>query len=169
MRIGGIAGVDTAGNKTFIDVIGNKSDTHGGDSLYALSHTLEEHAHKEQRVYPELANPITLTKAAGAWAAYPAPIEIVPASTITESFDVHFVTISNISANGNYNLNLYSGGGGSEVFIGAVTFTRTANKDQAALVIQTPIIPPNTRISGALSSSNAAADTADVKIEYHTY
>lgn len=169
MRIGGVPAQNSTGNSTSIDVIGSKLDTHDGNSLYALTHTLEEHAHKEQRVYPRLANPITLTKALGVWAAFPTPTEIVPASTITEALDIHFVTISNISANGAYDLELYMGAALSEVFIGAVTFVRTANKDQAALTEQTIIVPANTRISAAISSSNASADTADIKIEYHTY
>jgi hypothetical protein len=120
-------------------------------------------------VYPTLAPAVTLTKAAGAWAAFPAPIEVVPASSITEDFDVHFVAVSNVSANGDYEICLYSGAALSEVLIGCAAFQRTANKDHANLKIQTPIIPANTRISAAITSGNAAADTADIKIEYHLY
>ena len=152
-----------------VGVLGTNQDDHNDQTVYGKVHTLEEHAHKEQMVYPMLANPITLTKAAGAWAAFPAPTEIVPVNTITDDFDIHFVTISNISANGSYDLELYMGAALAEVFIGAVTFVRTANKDQAALKEQTVIVPANSRISAALSSSNAAQDTADIKIEYHKY
>lgn len=169
MRIGGVPKTDSTDNNTPADVIGSKTDTHNGDSLYSMTHILNEHAHKEQRVYPRLANPITLTKASGVWADFPTPTEIVPASTITEDFDVHFVTISNISANGAYDLELYMGDALSEVFIGGATFVRTTNKDQASLEEQTIIVPANARISAAISSSNAAEDTADIKIEYHHY
>lgn len=31
------------------------------------------------------------------------------------------------------------------------------------------LIEANARISGAISSGNAVADTLDIKIEYHTY
>ena len=167
--VGGVTSANSLNNATPADVIGNKQDSHTADSIYALTHTLNDHAHKEQRVYPRLTNPITLTKAAGAWAAFPTPTEIVPVNGITSDFDIHFVTVSSISTNGSYDLELYRGLGGAEIFIGAVTFVRSTNKDQAALREQTVVIPANTRISAALSSSNAAADTADIKLEYHLY
>jgi hypothetical protein len=160
---------DSLNNNTFVDVVGNKNDGHTGDSIMALVHVLNDHAHKPQLVYPTLAAAVTLTKAAGAYAAFPTPTEIVPVSTITDDFDVHFITVSNVSANGDYEICLYSGAPASEVLIGCASFQRTANKDHANLKIQTPLIPANVRISAAISSSNAAADTADVKIEYHLY
>ena len=34
---------DGIANNTFVDVVGNKNDTHGGNSAYSVAHSLEEH------------------------------------------------------------------------------------------------------------------------------
>lgn len=131
---------------------------------------IEKHIHGSAMVYPQLAAPITLTKAAGAWAAYPTPTEIIPANTIISDFDIHWISIANISATGNYMLRLYTGAAGSEVFLCELDFYRTAvNAVIGSQPGLSPIIKKNTRISAAISSGNAAADTADIKLRYHTY
>lgn len=131
---------------------------------------MEEHFHGQALVYPVLANPVTLTKAAGAWAAYPTPTEVIPANTVTEDFDIHFVTVSAISANGAYMLAIYEGAGGSETLIAEMDFYRNAVQSQeGASPVITRILAKNTRISMAISSGNAAQDTAQVKARYHVY
>jgi len=131
---------------------------------------IEEHLHGESIVYPQLAAPITLTSAAGAWAAYPAPTEIVPVNTIIKDFDIHWISISTISANGDYMLRLYTGPALSEVFLSELDFYRTAVQSQeGSTSIITPIVLKNTRISAAISSGNAGANTVNVKVRYHVY
>jgi hypothetical protein len=162
--------VDSAVNLQMRDVVGNKSDTHDGDSLAARAHTVDEHIHKAGQVYPTLANPILLTKGSGAWAAFPTPTEIVPAGGINEDFDIHWINVSSISANGNYEIALYSGGAGSEVEICRIPTSRTTVQSQeGSIPTQTEIIPADTRISAALSSGNAALDTVLIKLMYHRY
>jgi hypothetical protein len=58
---------DSADNNQMSDVIGNKTDTHDGDSLAAKIHTLEEHAHKPSKVIPALADGVVVTSSATAW------------------------------------------------------------------------------------------------------
>jgi len=131
---------------------------------------LDEHFHSLSQVYPHLANPVQLQKAAGAWAAFPAPTEIIPVNTVAADFDIHFISVSTISANGSYLLALYMGAALSEVLIGEFDFYRNAVQSQeGSQPFQTIIIPANTRISASISSSNAAQDTCFIKLRFHVY
>lgn len=93
--------------------------------------------------------------------------EIVPASTITEDFDIHSVDISDMSSNSTFELVLYQGAG--DVEIGRIRTVR--NAVQSATInttIQTPIVPANARIRGKVASS-AGGNTIEVSLRYHTY
>ena len=162
---------NSASNVNIADVIGQKTDDSVGTSLYASLYKLMYHSHAIGKVYPLLANPITLTKAANAWVAFPASkTEIVPVNIITRPFDIHSVSISTLSVVGDYIIALYSGAAGSEVIIGYVVATRSASGSTEGIVsTMTTIIPANTRISAALTSGNATADTVRIKIFYHEY
>ncbi len=132
---------------------------------------ISDHIHSAAAIYPVLATGVTLTKGAGAWAAYPeAKTEIVPVDTITSPFDIHWIDVNTISANGQYTITLYSGLAGAEVKIAEVAISRTAVFSQeGAVPVITPIVSANSRISAAISSSNVAADTLIAKVGYHTY
>ena len=157
---------------TIAGVIGNKGDRDPEtyETLAGYAHVSAEHVHSEGKVYPELAAPVTLTTAGTAWTDPGSFTEIVPASTITSKFDIHFVSGSAISATGNYVLQLFSGAPASEVLIASVDLVRTGNFSQeGSNPIQTPRIAANARISGKLYGSNNAANTVDFKVRYHTY
>lgn len=162
---------DSAVNVHIRDAVGNKTDGHTGTSIMSTVHTLEEHVHSIAKVYPELANPVQLQKDAGVWASYPATkTEIIPAGTIGADFDIHWIHILNISANGCYMVALYSGTAGNEVVIGKVPIGRSAVQSQEGNTnIITSLIPANTRISAGLSSENNAQDTLLIKLMYHEY
>jgi hypothetical protein len=175
MNIGNFSRIPVAllnGTKNVLsrDVIGNRSDGHSTTTIAGRVHQMVEHAHSINELYPVLSAPITLTKAAGAYAAFPTPIEIIPASTIDEDFDIHWAIVSAISANGDFILRLYQGAGGSETVIATKSFVRNAVQSQeGALYVITPLILANARISAAISSGNAGQDTADLKLEFHKY
>ena len=162
---------DSVDNAQMRDVIGNKTDTHDGDSLRAVAHLISEHIHGTVLIQPNLAGSITLTSDAGAWAAMNATkTQIIAAGAITEDFDLHFMNIAAISANGEYQIELYKGGIGAEISIGNFGAVRNAVQSQeGSRPILTELLPANTRISAALSSSNAGADTLTIKLEGHTY
>lgn len=129
-----------------------------------------EHLHAKFLTYPALAAGVTLTKGAGAWAAYPVPTEIVPVNTITNAFVIPFVSVDTISANGEYILALYKGAAGVEEKIAEIPLVRSAAASQEeAIPVSTELIPPNSRISAAISSANAAANTLILKIGYHEH
>lgn len=162
---------DSVDNVHIRDVVGNKTDSHTGTSIVSTVHTIEEHAHSIARVYPRLANPIQLQKDAGVWAAIPSTkTEIVPAGTILKDFDIHWVQVGSISANGSYMICLYGGTAGNEVLIGEVAVSRSAVQSQEGSVLMlTPIVDAETRISAGISSSNNAQDTLLIKVMYHEY
>lgn len=156
--------------------LGNKDDhivaplIEGTVTAMAILNNIEEHLHSASRVFPELADPVTLTKAAGVWAAFPTPTQIIPANTVDEDFDIHFAMLSDTSAAGQYVLKLYAGAVGSEVVIAAQSFFRTAATFfEGSLPVMTKLIPANTRISAAISSDNATANTCRLKLYYHVY
>lgn len=161
---------DAADDVTIRDVVGRKTDTQAGTSLYSHAYGVNKHIHAPARVYPTLADGVTLTATADAWTALGALVEVVPANTITSPFDIHHIVIEALSANGVYEIALYTGPAETPVEIGRIRVVRSAVQN-AALDIPTqgPIIAANTRISAAVSSSNAAEDTATISIKYHTY
>jgi len=175
MTIAGLHDVpaqDSAANALMRDVLGNKDDTHAGNSVYARAEVLAEHAHPPYvYVFPNGSNGVTIAKAAGAWAAPPTPSEIIPANALDEDFDIHFMSISSISANGQYQVVFYTGGAGSEVAINdGFAVTRSAVQSQEGTrKVLTKLIPANTRVSIALKGSPAGTESMIIKVEAHKY
>lgn len=168
---------DTETNtETIISVIGEKTDSvgipfnFGDDSLMAYAVTGYYHVHGESFIYPYLANPTQLTSGSGAWNNTGALVEIVPANTLVKAFDIHWISISNISAVLNGIVELYSGMAGSEVKIGAVDCFRTSNfiaeGNKPIMVRQQS---KNTRISARFSDSTAGTATCQIKVYGHYY
>lgn len=166
---------DSTAEATMSDVIGNRNDrsfSNRADDPSVIGHLTAGyyHVHSPAKCYPVLADPVTVTASANAWTDYGSWTEIIPASTIGSAFDIHWVHTGEISAQGNYVLELGAGVSGSETVIGQIAFSRDSNQVQtASQPIQIPPQPADTRISARLSSGNAVANTVDVKIYYHQY
>ncbi len=157
---------DTVNNQTVKDVLGNKDDTHLGNSLFAHAHIVEEHIHKEQLVYPTLANSIQVAGGAGAWQLGNL-VTLMPANTVAAEmrFDIHWIIICALSANDEYELILYA----DTTQIGRLAFTRTDKKDVTdGVPFQCPILAPDVRIRARLASSSGG-DTGNFKLMYHEY
>lgn len=145
------------------DIIGDAGDVAG--SL----HILEEHIHTPAHQYPSLADGVTVTATSGAgtW-TLGTKVEIVPADTITDAFDIHFISIEDISANGQFEMHLFEGP--SDNFIGSIRFVRNTLQNATINVpIQTPIVAANQRIRAALASSDDGGQTVDISLFYHEY
>lgn len=85
---------------------------------------------------------------------------------VSEDFDIHYVSIEDLSANGTYRLELYADG----VFAGAVRFTKNAVQDGTVNAPeQTFMLSKTSVITAKLASSNAAGDAADIALMYHKY
>lgn len=160
---------DSADNVHMRDVIGNKTDTHDGDSIYAFIDAALEHMHNQSRVWPTGGDGTNVVSSTASWSvSNNYTNEIIPASRITSDFDIHFISIEAISANGVYELALWNMT--TQTLIGTVRFTKNANLDAVMNVpIQTPIQAANSKIGGKLLSSPGTQDTVTVSLFYHTY
>ncbi|UCF50239.1 MAG: hypothetical protein JSU91_01805 [Thermoplasmatales archaeon] len=163
---------NASANELMQDVIGNKDDIPGQSfSLVDYSKTGYYHVHSPAVTYPRAADGVTVTAGnTGAWSEG-AKVEIIPANTITKPFDIHWALVSNVSAEDDYELRLYSGGVGEEVEISAVAFTRGASGLNANLQVrvQVPINAANSRISASLLCGDGDGATGIVKLYTHTY
>ena len=181
---GTVPDVDSACNTYLRDVVGNKSDksfSNGSTTPSVIGHLKAGyyHIHDSAKVWPtgtgadaeKGADPVTLTSnAVTAW-LHGVKSEILPASTITTWFDIHWLVISNASEVDDYELRLYSGASGSETEIARIAFSRNAVQDRASVYIPVQIPPQdeNTRISASLSCADGDGATCGVKFYYHTY
>lgn len=163
-----VPAVDSAANLKFREVIGNKSDTHNGTSLAARTHSVHEHFHNEQLVYPTLGDGVTLTSHANDW-ELGTVTQIVPATTIGSDFDIHEIVIEAANtADKTYELVLYSGAGDTEV--GRTRFAAGAVRGGVPNVfMQTPIIAADSRIRAALAIQDGGSKTVVVSLRYHLY
>ena len=131
---------------------------------------IEEHIHKEGKVYPTLAAGVTLTAVddGGSW-DLGVLVEIIPANIIGTDFDIHYVGMEDISNNTVYELVLYYGVGDIEA--GRVRFSREGGTDGAlrAISIMTPIIPKNSKIMAAIATPANNGETVDISLMYHLY
>lgn len=172
-----IADQNTSDNNSFIETVGNKDDfvqvpyTFGIQSIIAHLNTSYYHVHGKSFVYPTLADDVVLTAAAGAWADTGVKTEVIPAATLTDSaFDLHWINIANISANGTIQIDIFKGTVGNEVLIGSTRASRTTNQDRnGPSRIQIPQQLSGERISCRLSDSTAGALTCQVSFEGHFY
>ena len=100
----GLPAADSAENATFADVLGQKGDSHDGDSVYAYTETLLDHVHHSSLVYPTLANGVAVLGGA-AWTLGNFVV-IVAAGGIGTDFDIHYVSVENLTVNDVYELHL---------------------------------------------------------------
>ena len=158
-----VPSADSADNVEIADVVGNKTDRESGNSLYSMTHTIEEHLHNAACVYPTLGAGVDVLGGA-AW-VLGSFVEIIPASTVTSAFDIHFVNIEALSATDTFEIVLYA----ATTEIGRIRVTKDANQSglQSTPII-TAIQPPNTQIQAKCASSSGA-DTATISLSYHTY
>ncbi|GAH78237.1 unnamed protein product, partial [marine sediment metagenome] len=85
---------------------------------------------------------------------------------ILSDFDIHYLSIEDLSANGVYEIVLYADG----IKVGKARCTKNAAQDGTVNVpIKTPIISAGSVITAKAATSNVTEDTATVSIVYHVY
>jgi len=127
---------------------------------------LEDHAHKPSQVYPALADPVTLADGGAAW-TQGALTEIIPASTITDIFDIHFAFVSEPDANDDYQIDFYYGA--SDTWLCNIAFSRSGVwSSSISLPVQSPRVAANSRIRAKLATGDGGR-TCKVKVYYHDY
>lgn len=128
------------------------------NTVIAYLQTGYYHIHGASFVYPDKANPVTLRSSAPSWSTTGNLVEVIPANTIAKAFDLHWASISDISATLYGIVDIFSGAVGSEVRIGSVDITRTRNFSQEGQKpVQITQQVANSRISCRLSDSTSSA------------
>lgn len=128
------------------------------------------HVHGASFLYPDKADPITLTSSAASWSETGTIVEVIPASGIVKDFDLHWCSVSDISAELYGVVDIFKGGAGSEEKVGSIEVVRSAALSrEGAMPVQIPQIPANTRISCRFSDSTASSRTIKVKFYGHVY
>ena len=141
----------------------------GNGYLLPIIDTIYDHVHSAQKVYPTLANGVTVTGGVVAWALGNFAV-IVPANAISAPFDIHHVNISAYNANDTFELIFYYGADGSEVEMGRTRFTRLTNVGASPHTpMMSIIVPANSQIKAKLATQNGTSNTVTVTILYHTY
>lgn len=125
---------------------------------------LWDELHQRQRVYPTLADPVTVIAHPNAW-TLGSFASVIPLGTIDTAFHIHRVHISEMSINGNYEMVLYQ----ALTEIGRFTFSCTDKKDDIE-GLPISIVPAiaNTQIRAKLACSVGGA-TAKIKVWYHLH
>ena len=139
-------------------------------TLMAFLATGYYHVHGASFVLPDKADPVTLTSSSASWSETGAIVEVIAASAVTKDFDLHWCSVWDISDSLYGIIDIFAGGAGEEVKIGAVDVGRTANfSRESAMPVQIPQQPANTRISCRFSDSTTSPETVKVKFYGHVY
>lgn len=164
-----VSGANSTGNATIKDVIGNKTDTYAGDSLYSYIDMFYNHFHAAQFVYPKKADAVLVAGGSTAWGLGNF-VEIVPANAITNQYDVHWVSYSEASVTDEYYFEFYKGSTGQEVLIFEdCTVRDTAVSGSEDSRVQHIPLPANTRLSVKMASKSGGGDSIRIKIKGHSY
>ena len=158
-----VPAVGSTANVFLKDVIGQKGDVESGNSLYSRIYSAERHIHSYQWVYPDMATAVALTADVGLWTPG-ALTTIMPANTQILPFDIHWVHISAMSVDDEYELILYA----DTTQIGRCVFDRSAKRDIADIPFQSVIVLPGVRIRGRLACGTGGK-IANIKIMGHGY
>jgi len=142
----------------------------GLNSILAHLNTAYYHIHGASFVLPKYADPVTLTSSADSWSQTGTIIEVIPENTLTKPFDIHWCSISDISADLYGIIDIFSGNSSEEVLIGSIDVVRTtAQSRENAMPVQIPQQAENKRISCRFSDSTTSARTVKVKFYGHVY
>jgi len=161
-----VPAADTADNSTTRDVVGNKTDTSAGNSLYAHSEVLLDHVHSASEVFPTLANGIAVTGGAS-WVLGVFSADLIGAGVVTDPFDIHHISVENLDTNAVYELVIYYGAGDTEA--GRVRFTKNAVQDGTVNApFQCVIIPGGSRVRAKIADS-AGSSIATIALMVHRY
>ncbi len=140
----------------------------GKETAYDKSKVSDEHKHSASKVYPTGAGGAAVTSHADAW-TLGSFAEIIPINTVAEDFDIHWVNIEGVSADGVYEIVLYA----ATTEIGRMRFTATDIANATFLAerkMQTQIQLKNTQIQAKVMTDNAASeDIVTISLHYHTY
>lgn len=154
----------------FSDHVGIPYSLSTETSMMSYLRTGYLHVHGASFVYPDKAAPVTLNSAIPSWDTTGNKVEVIPANAITKDFDLHWASLSTISAELDGVIDIFAGGVGAEVQIGAIDVVRTSNfSREGNMPVQIPQQPANTRISCRFTDSTASSRSVRIKFYGHVY
>ena len=119
---------------------------------------LYPHVHSESQVYPSLAAGATVVSAAADW-TYGAYATIVPASTITNIFHIHNITVESCDQNAVFQLQVYKGAG--DDVIATIRFALSGGFwGNMVYDITSEPVEANAQVRARLASSDGLANQA---------
>ena len=161
---------DITDNTYISQVIGNKNDSVIGTSLYSEAKRIDSNLHSSSKVYPPLADAITISKVnISSWGVDTTTTTVISANAITSTFNIYAVCVGAISDADQYELIIYSGAVSSEIEIARIPFDKRAYLLETIAEVHSPIQSANARISAKLSAKGAAARSIDIKLCYQLY
>lgn len=138
----------------------------GPGGPFSAEDYIYEHLHSVGFCAPDLANSIVVTSGAGAWNLGNFA-QIIALNAITSPFDIHFAIVHSPSANAEYQIYIYDGGG--NIISKACRFQRiNPNLESVVCPIISTIVPANTMIQVKMADS-AGANTCGLVLLGHTY
>jgi len=165
----GVPPADSALNLQWGDVIGNKTDTHDGNSIYARLDEVYDYLNVERKVYPTLAAGATVVSAAADW-TFGAYAVVVPVSTITNDYHIINVSIESMDQNAVFQLELYKGAG--DDLVTAVRFAVIGGFwGNSVYDVGAEEVEANAQVRARLASSDGLANqaTATISICYYEH
>lgn len=169
--------INTPENIQLPGVVGNLRDfvivpyNFGLNTIMAHLNTSYYHVHGANFIYPDKAVPVLLTSDVASWGIVATPTEIIPINTITKNFDIHWASISEISASLFGMIDLYGDDGAGWFKIGpACDVVRTSNfARENPAPVQVPQQPANRRIGAIFSDNTTSSRTVRIKLYGHVY
>jgi hypothetical protein len=153
---------NSSANATIADVIGNKTDDHLGNSLFARLDELYDQFQAERFTYPTLAAGAAVVSANTDW-TFGAYATVIPASTIANPCHITIVSIESCDRNAVFELQLYQGT--SDTVITSARFAVEGGffGNQLYTVLSAEV-PANAQVRARLASSNGTALVATITI-----
>lgn len=136
-------------------------------SVYDKVEMIEEHMHSPGEVYPSLANGIVVAGAAGVW-TLGSFVEIIPASTKSADFDIHYLTIEGVSIADVYEIVLYNGT--TEIGRRRIAFVDIANSQTLpSIPFQTRVQDKDSQIQAKVANKAGGSESLTISLATHPY
>jgi hypothetical protein len=162
--------------KTLIDsissLIGLSTDDETKNTIYGKLYIILNHLHPQSTfTYPNGQDSTIIQCPGGSWAGgWGNKIEFIAANLVTSPFDLHFISFTGLSANGEYEVGIWHGAPGTETLEHIIPISRTTVQAQEGrFPILTLYFAANTRITLSLRGNAAAVQQVGVKITGHKY
>lgn len=127
----------------------------------------DDHIHSLQLVAPFGASPVNVVAGAGAWTLGAFSNDFLATGFVPIRFDLHWVNISNIGANDDYEIVFYYGL--ADIVACYASFTRSGPQVVSFQVhLQSVILPAGSRVRAKMRSA-MGGNICNAKIYYHEY